>query len=293
MAESKTPFWRSFRPLWLGLAMLPLALSPLEAQDWRTLTTRRQLSGERELEVEIEFGAGTLSVEAGHERELFNASLRYDADNFEPISSYDAGRLHLGIEGTARGRRVARSQSNLDLELGRSVPIDLTLNFGAGTATLELGGLRLRKGVLATGASDTKLNFSEPNLEILERLELKVGAASFEARGLGNARARVVDFSGGIGDMTLAFDGEWETDTRAIISVGVGSITLILPRDIGVAIKRETFLVSFDADGLIKRGDGYYSAGWDEAEHRLTIELKGALGSINVRWAGESATRTD
>jgi len=45
-----------------------------------------------------------------------------------------------------------------------------------------------------------------------------------------------------------------------------------------------TFLASMDSEGLVKRGSSYYSMDWEEAEHRVTVDVDAAFGSINVIW---------
>lgn len=264
-----------------------------QAQDWRTLTTRRQVAGERDLKVNVEFGAGRLRVEPANGGELYHASIRYDASSFEPIADYANGVLRLGVEGTAKVRRNIREGSELTLGLGPNLPLDLTLAFGAVEAELELGGIRLRNAEISTGASETKLSFSQPNQQELERLDMKVGAASFHATGLGNANARRITFGGGVGDIVLDFGGAWTGNTHVDISMGVGSLTLRLPRDVGVRLGKDTFLVAFDPQGLVKRGDGYYSEDWDDAKHRLTIDIKGAFGSVDVRWIAGNTIQTN
>jgi hypothetical protein len=248
--------WILFLALAVGLSGFPGA-SIVQAQDWQTLTTRRQVSGERDLEVNVEFAAGRLRIEPATAGELYHATFRYDSSNFEPVAKYDAGVLRLGLEGGRKSRRNIREGSQLTLGLGADLPLDLNIAFGAVEAELELGGLRIRNAEIATGASDTKLNFSRPNRQELDRLEMKAGAASCHASGLGNANARRITFEGGVGDIVLEFGGEWQGDTRVEISMGVGSLTLRLPRDLGVRVERETFLVAFDPQGLVKRGSGY------------------------------------
>jgi hypothetical protein len=270
-----------------------LTSSTAQAQDWRTLSARRQAAGESNLKVQLEFGAGKLRIEPAGGGELYNASIRYDAAAFEPIATYDKGLLRLGVEGTIKGKRNIRDGSELMLALGAGRPLDLNLAFGAVEAELELGGLSVRSADISTGASETKLSFSKPNRHELEQLEMKVGAASFQVTGLGNANARRVTFEGGVGDILLDFSGTWQGDTQVDISMGVGSLTLRLPRDVGVHLKRDTFLVAFDPQGLIKRGNGYYSEGWDGADRRLTINIKGAFGSVDVRWISSDAAKVD
>jgi hypothetical protein len=49
-------------------------------------------------------------------------------------------------------------------------------------------------------------------------------------------------------------------------------------------VERDTFLTSFDSEGLRKEGDSYYSVDWEEAEHRVTVSVDAAFGSIDVVW---------
>jgi len=275
-----------------GVAALPAAATAA-AQDWRTLNTRRQVAGEKDFRVNVEFGAGVLKVEPAGAGDLYHAAIRYDAEIFEPVANYENGVLRIGISGTARTKRRIREGSQLTLGLGTNVPLDLRFAFGAVEADIELGGMNVRTANISTGASETRLRFSQPNRARLQRLDLAVGAADFTATGLGNANAERIVFKGGVGDIVLDFGGTWRGDTQVEVSMGVGSLTLHLPRNIGVRIERETLFVSFDPRGLEKRGNGYYSEGWENAKRRLSISLKGALGSVDIRWLPDEVTRID
>lgn len=266
--------------------------SSATAQDWRTVTSTRQPAGESAFQVEVEYGAGELTIAPADQAVLYRSTLRYDADSFRPVTTFSDGRLQLGIEG---GRNLKSLKGNnkarLDLRLGSGVPVDLDLQFGAVEADLELGGLRIRSLDVSTGASETRLRFSKPNLEQMRLMNFEAGAAEFRAEKLGNANAERFDFDGGVGDITLDFTGEWRRDMTASIDMGIGSLTLVLPSDLGVRIQKETFLTSFDSQGLTKRGNYYYSEKWDSAAHKLTISIDAAFGSIDVRWIDAVAVR--
>jgi len=47
---------------------------------------------------------------------------------------------------------------------------------------------------------------------------------------------------------------------------------------------KDTFLTSFDSEGLVKRGNAYYSLDYEDADRRLTIDIDAAFGSITVVW---------
>jgi N-terminal domain of toast_rack, DUF2154 len=268
----------------LALAALLTLPGHARAQDWRTITQMRQLtSADAPLRVNVQYGAGTLEISPGPAGLLYRASLRYDADAFRPEIDFDDGVLNLGVDDVrVRGRNVKAGE--MKLQLGQRMPLDLHIEFGAARADLDLSGLRVRRLHLATGASETHLRFSEPNPETCDLVELQIGAAKFEAVGLGNANARMLDFSGGVGDVTLDFTGALRQDLKARVRMGLGSLTLRVPRDVGMQVRKGGILVGFDSQGLIKRGDVYQSENWGSAERKLTVEIDAAFGSIRVVW---------
>ena len=66
--------------------------------------------------------------------------------------------------------------------------------------------------------------------------------------------------------------------------MGLGSLELRVPEGLGVKIVKNTFLTSFDSEGLVKRGDAYYSLDYEDAHRRITIDIDAAFGRINVVW---------
>lgn len=256
------------------------------AQDWRTITQTRRHTAEAMLEVDVEYGAGQFALLPADAGTLYRATLRYDAEDFEPQVEYRDGRLEVGVDGHNRGfdRNDDDETGRLALALGSAVPLDLDLAFGAVEADLELGGLRLQSLKVATGASETELRFSDPNPERCRSIDLEVGAAAFRVRGLGNANAEQFHLEGGVGDIVLDFTGEWRQDMQAEIAMGLGSLEVQVPRGLGVRISQDSFLASFDADGFIRRDGDYYSEAWDNADRRLTLNIDAAFGSVDVRW---------
>lgn len=275
------------------LAGVILALTPLgaAAQDWREVTSFRQRSNETRLDVHVRYGAGELVVRPGDPGELYRLALRYDSDVFDPVSRYDAGQLEVGVEGRGRGLKIRNTEAGeLRLQLSPDVPLDLNLDFGAVEADLDLGGLQVASLDVETGASDTEIRFGSPNPIACDRLEIAMGAAAFVARGLGNANCGRMKVEGGVGELTLDFEGAWTGDVDAEITMALGSVTLVIPEDIGLRVEKDTFLTDFDRSGLYKRDDYYYSESWETAARRLTIQLEGAFGSVNIRWAPPTAT---
>lgn len=254
-----------------------------QAQDWRTVSSSRLRSGEDVLAVGVKYGAGTLDIAPGTAGSLYRANLRYDANTFRPQIDYASGRLDVSIEGSsARGRNLRGG--NLDLRLSPEIPIELRLEFGAAEANLELGGLRVRSGTISTGASVTTLRVSKANPEDCDEFQLQVGAARFEAVGLGNLNARRIVVKGGVGDVVLDFTGTPRADMDARVEMGLGALTLRVPKSLGVRVERGGLLTSFDSQGLVKRGSTFFSENWEDAERKLSMSLDAAFGTIRVVW---------
>jgi hypothetical protein len=274
-----------------------LSAAPVSAQSWRTITSARQAHGERELSVNVQYGAGRFTLAPGNTDELYRMEMRYDEEKFTPLREFDAdgGTLRLGLRNVdgSRGIRVSlgdrRRNSpppSLNLELTPDIPLSLNLQLGAVEADVELGGLAMRRIHYSTGASETHLRFSRPNPMTCDELTLEAGASQFTADDLANANCSRVEFRGGVGEVTLDFGGTWRRSMTARVDVGIGALNLKLPRDVGVSVRLNRFLASFDAAGFEKRNNVYYSANFNSARYRLLLEVNASIGGVDVAWVG-------
>lgn len=276
-----------------GVCSLVAALaltSPAAAQTLRTLTSARQLHGESSLIVDVTYAVGQFRLEPAAAGDLYRMELRYDEDKFLPVREYDAdaGVLRLGLRslhGSSSLRKGRRGETpSLDVALTAEVPMNLRLQIGAAEADAEFGGLALRRLVYHTGASESHVRFSRPNPVDCDALNFEVGAAEFTATGLGNVNCRRMAFRGGVGDVTLDFSGDWRNSADATAKVAIGSLKLLLPRDLGVAISLDRFLASFDHEGFTKRSGVWYSDNYASARYKLDLRVETAFGGIEVHW---------
>jgi hypothetical protein len=246
----------------------------------------RQVSGEGSLDVRVRYGAGRLDIRPAAGGTLYRMHLRYDEETFEPVAEYENGRLELGVDNVRKSIRWPgdRDSGEMQLALSRDVPLDLDLEFGAVRASVDLGGLRMTRLDLSTGASESRVEVSEPNPVLMTSAGFEVGAADFHVRDLGNLNAETITVDAGVGNVVLDFRGHWRRDASVSVDMGLGALELRFPEGLGVKVVKNTFLTSLDSEGLVKRGDSYYSLDWDEAEHRVTVSVDAAFGSIDVVW---------
>jgi hypothetical protein len=268
-----------------ALALLPANVS---AQSWREITQSRRVSGETALDVHVQYGAGRFEVRPGDDATLYRLHLRYDEDQFTPVTRYTGGSLRIGMEGRDNRVQPRRGETGAELilSLPRRVPTDLRMEFGAVRARMDLGGVPLRSLHLSTGASESSIRISEPNSLSMERVRMEVGAASFDARDLGNLNASRIEVEAAVGDVTLDFGGSWAQDAAVSVKMGLGALALHFPAEVGVRVEKRGFLASMSAPGLEQRGDAWFSPGYDGAARKVTVDIEAALGSIEVRWGG-------
>lgn len=282
---------RQVVPALLALALIAPA-GPAAAQSWKTIAKSRQLRGQDFLDVEIKYAVGRFELSRGPDRLLYRVNSKYDQDAFLLTSSYlesrGRGSLRIDIEGRdeidlGNIKDYDVEAGNLSVDLTGSTPLALAMKFGAAEARLDLGGLRLQELLLETGASDTRIRFSERNPELAEHCTFKAGAAQFKVEGLGNSRCLRINVSGGVGTLSLDFSGDWDHDATGDINVGLGTIEIAVPAELGVRIERSTFLMSFDAPDLEEQDGGVWlSRNWATASHHLTLSVSGALGGIRI-----------
>ena len=272
----------------LGLAVLA---GPLSAQRLSTVAASRDLRGETELAVHVRFGLGTFTLTRDQTGALYRASLLYDQERFRPVHEYDADsrQLEFGVKSLRDDVNIKNKDDivqELELALAPSVLTSLNLEFGAGLAEVDLGGMAIRNATIKTGASEAVIAFSRPTITPCEKLEIKVGAARFRAERLGNSNCEAIEVDAAVGEITLDFAGEWQHSgiTNADVTIGLGDLELRFPSHLGVSISLDRFLASFDDAGFVKRGDAYYSTGYDDAPAKLHLELKAVVGDVDVVW---------
>jgi hypothetical protein len=102
--------------------------------------------------------------------------------------------------------------------------------------------------------------------------------------GLGNSRCDEIEFEGGVGKVFLDFSGAWSTSSRVTVKMAVGELTLRLPRTVGVRMRMDKFLASFEPVGLVRRGEWFQSRNYGSTERQLDIDLTAAMGGVKVEW---------
>jgi hypothetical protein len=258
------------------------------------ITKTIELKDEKHLTVKIDIGAGIIDLRRNRTGDICNAEVEYDPDELEVEIEYDAdkdeGTLYLESDSKRKGIDLDKEDHYWNLEFTDRIPITFEIEVGACEADFDFTGLKIDRLDMDLGASAVDVDFLKPNPVRIHKMSIDVGASALTIIGLGNANFDRLSFDGGVGDFTLDFSGDFKHRGRVDIDVGLGSLTIRLPKDAGVEIKSESsFLSSFSID---KRDfdevedDVYQSENFGETDKELIFEVDIGLGSIDIECCG-------
>jgi hypothetical protein len=255
-----------------------------------TIDQSRPIGSESSLRAQIRFDIGALEISGATAPDLYSLNLEYDKAGYNPEINYEPGsegffnfRLQSAHEV---GIRSQRQSNRLRLALTDAIPVNLQINTGVGDARLALSRLRLSRLDLEAGVGGARISTYDPNPVICEEVRLRNGVGSLDAVGLGNLNFRRLEFDGGVGGANLDFSGAWKQDADVRLQIGVGGVTVRMPRDVGVRVTAERhFLSGMQLDGFRREGgEDYYSEKYSEKKVRITIDVKTGIGGFRITW---------
>jgi hypothetical protein len=242
------------------------------------------------LDLRLDFSAGVIDVAPADIDDLLELDIYYTPRlvTYDIDKSTRGDRCLVVLEsGRRRTRDLDDSENEWTLQLSKKYPTSIEMDIGACEGRMELGGIPLTDLTLDVGAADLEIDFSEPNPERLEELNVDCGASSLEISGLANANVESMEFDVGAGSCDIDLRGDLKGETRIDISVGVGSVDVILSSDVELMLEGDDgWLSSIEFRGFdmskTRRGT-WKTDGFDEAQNRVIISADVAMGSVTIR----------
>ena len=113
------------------------------------------------VKVSLNMKAGELKVGGGASG-LMEADFTYNVPEWKPEVKYEvSGSLgNLKVEQPGSGSSTGNTRNEWDLHLSNKTPMEMTVNMGAGRATLTLTGLALSRLELNMGAGETTIDLT-------------------------------------------------------------------------------------------------------------------------------------
>lgn len=179
-------------------------------------------------------------------------------------------------------------ENRWDFAFAPEADCQFKIEIGAAEANLDFGDLTVSDLSLEIGAADAEVDFSSPNRSTIREFSVDAGACDLEMKNLGNSRFEHMKFDGGMGSFELDFTGDFDFEADAEISVGMGSIEIVIPEDVGVRLQAdENWFNSIDfpkrSFHKVRGEDMWESDNYDSAKGKLNLTLDIGMGSADIR----------
>jgi hypothetical protein len=196
------------------------------------------LDKSEKVRVDLRMGAGELRIRGGAQK-LVEANFSYNVPNWKPEVRYETSSFggRLIIQQPEGKGHFGNTKNIWELRFNDGVPLDMSMNLGAGQARLDLGSLTLRNVNIEMGVGQLDLDLrGTPKKDYDVRVHGGVGQANIRLpRDVGV----VADAQGGIGGISARGlekrDGRYfneaygksKVTVRLNVQGGVGQIDLI------------------------------------------------------------------
>lgn len=171
--------------------------------------------------------------------------------------------------------------------LSDAKPYVLELNYGVGTAHVDLSGLSVKKLKINTGSADVTVGYySMENKIDMDTFSVKVDVGSILVKHVNFSNAKCVIADVGFGNMTLDLSDRPSVDNNHIKgSVGAGNLVIVLPEaDTPMLVKiHDSWLCSVSLTKNLKKiADNTFAndAYTKNARNSLTFDLDVSMGKI-------------
>ncbi len=189
-----------------------------------------------ELAVSIDMAAGKLTVTGGAEGAL-DAGFDFSRSSWRPVVDYDVtdgtGRLSVRTPQVPNFTMQGGLRYDWDVALPSDLPLELSVNMGAGEADLDLRGTKLREIRVNLGAGDSTIDLSGAWDDDITG-EINAGAGSLTLKVPADVGVRIVGYRDGLGSYRA--DG-FEQDGDALVNDAYESaevrFDLVLRRGLG------------------------------------------------------------
>jgi hypothetical protein len=257
------------------------------------------LGSEKELKATIEGGLADVTVARGTAASILDASLDLDEkDSPRGTVDYSArgGIGYVSVDlspddhkdggGKKHEGHFGVHSSSWKLLYTDAVPISFDIELGLGEADIDMSGLNVKDFDLSTGASSVRLAWNEPNKNSIETMTIEAGLSKFKAMGLGNANFKRLRFEGGVGKYSLDFHGNLRKEVDVDAEVGLGSLVIVIPSNIGARViyeKNWMTDLNIDRDFAEQGENTYQTSNYSTAPGRINLHVEAGFGSVEIR----------
>lgn len=113
-------------------------------------------------------------------------------------------------------------------------------------------------------------------------IDAKLQLGSGESRiHLGALRLKTLEVNNGVGDCTLSLLG-FAGSLQAKAATGMGHLTILLPKNVGVRVVCQRGLGTVDIQGLLQEGEEYFNQAWQTGDKSIELEATAGMGKLEI-----------
>lgn len=199
-----------------------------------------ELDNAEQVKIDLKIRAGELDIRGGG-AQLMDATFSYNVSRWKPIVEYEVlgGRGELTIkQGKTRGIPFGNTENKWEIYLGKNIPVDFEIDFGAGEGKLDCREIDVRTLAIDMGVGDLFLDLRGERIDDVNvnidggvgsgriylphdigvRVHIDGGLGSIETIGLQKKGELYINEAYEQSEITIDID----------IDAGIGSIDLIV-----------------------------------------------------------------
>ncbi|MCD4691163.1 toast rack family protein [bacterium] len=224
-----------------------------------------------------------------------------------------------GCAGGGRAVDVIDMQTDLfSVPVNGSDNASIEINLGVGELRIEGGATAVCSGELRynvvewkpvvenrTEGGSTVVRITQPSLgrrtigskarsswtlaisdEIPMELRIDVGVGESHI-DISDAMVQKINVDTGVGEVVIDVTNVRQ-DLAIDVDSGVGSVTIHVPGDIGIHVKCDRGIGSFEHSGLTRTTNGYVNAAYGQSASEITIRVDSGVGDVHILTDGAS-----
>ena len=278
----------------MAILCLPIFLLSLLIAEQKTITLNEVVEDISKLKVNCDYNGGDIIFSSSDSQFSLNAYIQYEKTAIETSLNYEK------IGKTGIFDMEAELLSNFDFSfnsdkknvssqvlLPEKIPAKLNLDIGMSDLELDLEKVLISGINLDFGMGDgiVHLGKGAPERDC-KSLDIDIGMGSMEIKNIGEFDCKYMEFEVGMGSLTLEYSNHILQDLDFDISVGLGSVSILVPRSVNVKfLYDQNILSDVDLDEMVLvDNDTYRNENFNKGNPILTFSASVGMGSLSLNW---------
>lgn len=253
-----------------------------------TLKSTVDAGGATSVSARFQLNHGRLAIRGGASGLMLGAFTT--DDKYDPSVSYSVhdqqGTLAVTQTGSHSSFGMIPLDSSWTVDLNDEIPLELAVENSGAHVDLNLDTLTITQLTLDSGAGAASISIDGIQQKLTGvQLAATSGDIALQMRG-SYKQPRVIDASTISGGITLDLAHSSGSGLTGSVRSTSGGITIVVPRETGVEIEASTSSGTLNANDLIEQSSGtYVNAAYGTSKTTVLLEVHSTTGPITLKLA--------